>query len=176
MISLCQRHDFIIRKAWTLSRLALRSRASLIHRYGKVSFATIVATSFMRSITSFAVRQHRFPTANENDICAFGAKWCSSLRSEIRPYGSRSPFPQGKADGYRSSLICGIHYSFSSRVALLTPQALLFSVHCPLSTATGPCAALSHFPFPFSLIFFPFPSRSVRYPFLIFNFQLSIFN
>ena len=41
---------------------------------GKVSFATIVATSFMRSITSFAVRQHRFPTANENDICAFGAK------------------------------------------------------------------------------------------------------
>ena len=102
MISLCQRHDFIIRKAWTLSRLALRSRASLIHRYGKVSFATIVATSFMRSITSFAVRQHRFPNANENDICAFGAKWCSSLRSEIRPYGSWSPFPQGKADGYRT--------------------------------------------------------------------------
>ena len=66
---------------------------SLIHRYGKVSFATIVATPFMRSITSFAIRQHRFPTANENDICAFGAKWCSSLRSEIRPYGSRSPFP-----------------------------------------------------------------------------------
>ena len=59
---------------------------------GKVSFATIVATSFMRSITSFAVRQHRFPTANENDICAFGAKWCSSLRSEIRPYGSWSPW------------------------------------------------------------------------------------
>ena len=103
MISLCQRHDFIIRKAWTLSRLALRSRASLIHRYGKVSFATIVATSFMRSITSFAVRQHRFPTANENDICAFGAKWCFSLRSEIRPYGSWSPFPQGKAEGYRSN-------------------------------------------------------------------------
>ena len=93
MISLCQRHDFIIRKAWMLSRLALLNRASLIHRYGKVSFATIVATSFMRSITSFAVRQHRFPTANENDICAFGAKWCSSLRSEIRPYGSWSPFP-----------------------------------------------------------------------------------
>ena len=40
----------------------------------KVSFATLVATSFMRSITSFAARQHRFPTANENDICAFGAK------------------------------------------------------------------------------------------------------
>ncbi len=57
----------------------------------KVSFATIVATSFMRSITSFAVRQHRFPNANENDICAIGAKRCSSLRSEIRPYGSRSP-------------------------------------------------------------------------------------
>ena len=103
MISPCQRHDFIIRKAWTLSRLELLNRVSLIHRYGKVSFATIVATSFMRSITSFAVRQHRFPTANENDICAFGAKWCSSLRSEIRPYGSWSPFPQGKAYGYRSS-------------------------------------------------------------------------
>ena len=94
MISSCQRHDFIIRKAWALSHFDLQYRFSLIHHYGKVSFATIVATSFMRSITSFAVRQHRFPNANENDICAFGAKWCSSLRSEIRPYGSWSPFPQ----------------------------------------------------------------------------------
>ena len=42
----------------------------------------------MRSITSFAVRQHRFPTANENDVCAYGTKRCSSLRSEIRPKGS----------------------------------------------------------------------------------------
>ena len=77
---------------WILSRFVLWCRVLLIHRYGKVSFAAIVATPFMRSITSFAVRQHRFPNANENDICAFGAKWCSSLRSEIRPYGSRSPW------------------------------------------------------------------------------------
>ena len=116
MISLCQRHDFIIHKAWMLSRLDLRNRASLIHRYGKVSFATIVATSFMRSITSFAVRQHRFPNANENDICAFGAKWCSSLRSEIRPYGSWSPFPQGKADGYRNLMVGLTHLIFSYNI------------------------------------------------------------
>ena len=95
-----------------LSRTDLQYRVSLIHRYGKVSFATIVATSFMRSITSFAVRQHRFPTANENDICAFGAKWCSSLRSEIRPYGSWSPFPQGKADGYRYLTVGLTHFIF----------------------------------------------------------------
>ena len=151
MISLCQRHDFIIHKAWMLSRLDLRNRASLIHRYGKVSFATIVATSFMRSITSFAVRQHRFPNANENDICAFGAKWCSSLRSEIRPYGSWSPFPQGKADGYRSSLIFGIGFQFSifnfqfSIIYLrrrLIPSALgpsPFSLTFPISPFPFPC-------------------------------------
>ena len=52
----------------------LTAGAISLHRYGKVSFATIVATSFMRSITSFAARLHRFPTANENDICAYGAK------------------------------------------------------------------------------------------------------
>ena len=97
-------------KVQIISRPDLWCRFLLIHHYGKVSFATIVATPFMRSITSFAIRQHRFPTANENDICAFGAKWCSSLRSEIRPYGSWSPSPQGKADGYRSSLVFGIRF------------------------------------------------------------------
>ena len=71
-----------------------------------VSFAAQVATSFMRSITSFAVRQHRFPNANENDVCAYGTKRCSSLRSEIRPKGSapalRSPsiFTKNKDDMY----------------------------------------------------------------------------
>ena len=78
--------------------------------------------------------------------------------------------PAGKAYGYRSSLIFGIRYSFYSRVALLTPKALLFSVHCPLRPK-APAQPL----FP-NLFHFPFPSRSVRYLFLIFNFQLSIFN
>ena len=124
-----------------LSRLALLNRASLIHRYGKVSFATIVATSFMRSITSFAVRQHRFPTANENDICAFGAKWCSSLRSEIRPYGSWSPFPQGKAYGYRSNFAfftlipraqcCSRRrrYSFTGNPLFPHPSSLMLQIY-----------------------------------------------
>ena len=42
--------------------------------------------------------------------------------------------PAAKAYGYRSSLIFGIRCSFSSRAALLTPKALLFSVHWPLIT------------------------------------------
>ena len=109
-----------------------------------------------------------------------------------------SPFPQGKAYGYRSSLIFGIRYSFYSRAALLTPKALLFSVHCtlrpfPPSYFPFPCAkgvtlfcSLStvychrplRSPFPFPISLFPnlFPLSLAKRSVSVFNFQLSTFN
>ena len=89
----------------------------------KVSFATLVATSFMRSITSFAVRQHRFQTANENYICALGAKRCSFLRSETRPKGS-TPL-----QGSREALSKFAISHGASRVSLRLGRSTALKVH-----------------------------------------------
>ena len=134
----------------------------------------------MRSITSFAVRQHRFPNANENDICAFGAKWCSSLRSEIRPYGSWSPFPQGKAYGYRKTYgrayTLNLFIEYNSRMVAAACREgrripkqsylrypLLFSVHCPLSTVHCHRPLRSSFSLTFPISHFPREAFGIRY-------------